>query len=76
MYKFLGKDKRIYICIHDRVGAKANTLSPVWNMGFHIFDTEFDGTRTYRLVYFKNKHARYYSEITIPIKDAVPICEG
>ena len=75
MTKFLGKKKRVYIAIHDKVGAKANEVSSVWNMGFHKFDCECDGTRTYRLVYFKTKNGRWYSQISIPIKDAIPQTE-
>ena len=72
MTKFIGKNKRIFIAIHEKVGARANELTKVWNMGFCKFDTDFDGTRTYRLVYYKNKHARYYCQITIPIKEEMP----
>lgn len=72
MNKFLGKDRKIYIAIHDKVGEKANEVSDVWSMGFHVFDSKYDGDRTYRLVYFKTKKARYYSQITIRRKNAIP----
>ena len=72
MTKFIGKKKRIYIAIHETVGAKANEISSVWNMGFNKFDSDFDGTRTYRIVYYKNKRARYYCQISVPIRKAIP----
>lgn len=61
--------KKIHIN-YGKVGVMANELTNVWNMGFHKFDCDLD--RIFRLVYFKNKNARYYCEIVIPIKEEMP----
>lgn len=63
MYKFFGKNKRFYACA-SKMGRNAYKVSNVWKLGFHVFHTS-DGSKTFRLVYFRSKKHTYYCEISI-----------
>ena len=50
-----------------RVGATAYTVSRVWRLGFHLFES--DCHIVFRLCYFRNSHATYYMQIMYQYKE-------
>ena len=68
MTKFLGKNKKVYIALHDAVGRNAYKVSKYWKLGPHLFTTG-DGDVIIRLCYYRNSKRTYYSQISYQYRE-------